>query len=129
MFRGLSVAGLLLGWLCAQGALTDAVQVFAWARMFAGYAQTSTWRAALEQTFDPARPCKICCAVRKAREADQAPIAPVVRESAKLDLVLLATDRLIAPASASATFPSSDPTPTAWHPTVPKPPPRIARAC
>jgi hypothetical protein len=129
MFRGLSVAGLLLAWLCAQGALTDAVQVFAWVRMFSGYVQTTTWRAALEQTLDPEKPCEICCAVRKAREAEPSSAAPPGRDSERLDLVLLTIDVPPEPTSALATFPVLNASPTLWRSPVPKPPPRLVRGC
>src|SRR5687768_1456684 len=41
---------LLLAWVCANGAIWDAVQVFAWSKMFVGYASTMTVPAALRET-------------------------------------------------------------------------------
>ena len=69
MFRRLSAVSLLCAWLCASGAMLDVAQAFAWARMFAGYARTQSLAAAASETFDPGRPCEICRAVSKAREA------------------------------------------------------------
>jgi hypothetical protein len=69
MSRRLAVLPLLLAWLCASGALLDLAQVFAWGRMFAGYARTESLAAAARETFDPAKPCEICRAVGKARDA------------------------------------------------------------
>ena len=59
----------MLAWLCANGALLDLVQVFAWSRMFAGYTQTMTVGAALRETFDPAKPCELCLGVADAKDA------------------------------------------------------------
>jgi hypothetical protein len=106
--------------------MLDVAQAFAWARMFSGYARTESVLAAARDTFDPARPCAICCAVCRAREAAgrQAPVAPSqVREK-----IVLILDRPVPFVPASA--------PRAW-PTmpvgraqvrvadVPVPPPRV----
>lgn len=69
MFRRLSAVSLLCAWLCASGAMLDVAQGFAWARMFAGYARTRSFAAAARETFDPGKPCTICRAVGRAREA------------------------------------------------------------
>ena len=61
---------LITAWLCASGAMLDVAQVFAWGRMFAGYARTESLSSAARETFDPGKPCAICRAVAKAREAD-----------------------------------------------------------
>ncbi len=60
---------LLSAWLCASGAMLDVAQVFAWGRMFAGYVQSESVSAAARETFDPGKPCAICRAVSRAREA------------------------------------------------------------
>jgi len=80
MSRRIPAISLLLAWLCASGATLDLAQVFAWTRMFAGYARTESVLAAAKETFDPAKPCKICRAVGKAREASgrHAPAVPAV---------------------------------------------------
>ena len=67
MFKKLSLVALLIAWLCANGALLDTVQVVAWAKMFAGYAQTMPVQAALRATFDPAKPCEMCIGVAAAK--------------------------------------------------------------
>jgi len=69
MKRRLASLSLLLAWLCASGAMLDVAQVFAWGRMFAGYVKSESIVAAARETFDPAKPCEICGAVSKAREA------------------------------------------------------------
>jgi len=69
MFRRLSAVSLLSAWLCASGAMLDVAQAFAWTRMFAGYARTQSFAAAARETFDPGKPCTICRAVSRAREA------------------------------------------------------------
>ena len=65
----LSICALLFAWLCASGGLLDIAQVCAWTRMYAGYAQTMSAGEALTETFDPAKPCKMCVALLKARKA------------------------------------------------------------
>jgi hypothetical protein len=78
MFRRLSAVSLLCAWLCASGAMLDVAQMVAWTRMFQGYARTESLAAAARETFDPAKPCEICRAVSKAREASgrHAPAVP-----------------------------------------------------
>lgn len=78
MSRRLASLSLLTAWLCASGAMLDVAQVFAWTRMFAGYARTESVVAAARETFDPAKPCEICRAVSKARDAGDrhAPAVP-----------------------------------------------------
>jgi hypothetical protein len=69
MSRRLASISLLGAWLCASGAMLDIAQVAAWTRMFAGYARTEPIAEAARETFDPGRPCAICRAVSKARDA------------------------------------------------------------
>lgn len=81
MRRSVAIASLALAWLCANGAVWDVVQVFAWGRMFANYAQTLSFAAAARETLDPNKPCELCTTVAKAKSAEskQAPqsVAPV----------------------------------------------------
>jgi hypothetical protein len=69
MSRRLVTASLLWAWLCASGAMLDLTQLVAWTRMFAGYARTESVLAAAKETFDPGKPCRLCRAVSRAREA------------------------------------------------------------
>jgi hypothetical protein len=71
VLRRLPALSLLCAWLCASGALLDVAQVLAWTHMFAGYARTESIVAAARETFDPAKPCALCCAVGRAREASK----------------------------------------------------------
>ena len=71
MPKRLSIVCLLAAWLCADGNLLDVTQVVAWARMFAGYAQTHSIAEAAALTVDPSRPCDLCKAVRRARESSE----------------------------------------------------------
>lgn len=88
MRKNLSLAGLLFAWLCANGALLDGVQVLAWGRMFASYAETMSVTAALRETFNPAKPCELCLRVASAKSETQ-PSAPaqVERATVRIDLV------------------------------------------
>jgi hypothetical protein len=69
--RAFPTACLVFAWLCANGAIWDAAQLFAWAKMFTGYAQTLSVTAALAETFDPSKPCAMCRKVAKAKESGQ----------------------------------------------------------
>jgi hypothetical protein len=62
---------LIFAWLCANGAIWDAAQLFAWAKMFAGYAQTLTVTQAIVRTFDSSKPCEMCVSIVKAKEIEQ----------------------------------------------------------
>lgn len=89
MRRLVAILSLGAAWLCANGAVWDVVQVFAWSRMFAGYAETMPLAAALQETFDPAKPCELCGTVATAKDQarEQLP-SPTQREGAKFALVI-----------------------------------------
>jgi hypothetical protein len=88
--RRIAIPCLLLAWLCANGALLDAVQVFAWSRMFAGYAETMPLAAALRTTLDPEKPCELCRDVAQARDdfAQKSTSVPAERLGPKIVLAL-----------------------------------------
>jgi len=71
--------------------MLDIAQVFAWGRMFTGYVRCEPIVEAAKETFDPAKPCAICLAVGKAREAssNHAPSPP----SAGAEKMVLIFDR------------------------------------
>lgn len=81
MKRRLPILALLGAWICANGALLDAVQVFAWARMFSQYAGTMDAGAALSRTFDPSRPCNLCRTVSRARDQAKTQLPAAVESS------------------------------------------------
>jgi hypothetical protein len=58
--RRISIAALCLAWLCANGAIWNAVQVVAWAKMFHGYSQVMPVAKALKLTFNGEAPCDLC---------------------------------------------------------------------
>ncbi len=87
--KKLATFSLLFAWLCANGALLDGVQVFAWAKMFASYARVMPIGEALRTTFDPNRPCDMCLGIAAAKEtARQQLPAGVERASEKIQLAL-----------------------------------------
>ena len=81
MKKKFAIPCLLLAWICANGALLDIVQVFAWGKMFSGYAQTMSVAAALKETFDPAKPCEMCIGVSTAKEDLEQKKLPAVAET------------------------------------------------
>jgi hypothetical protein len=129
MSRRLPAISLLFAWLCASGAMLDVAQVFAWTRMFAGYAGNESVAAAVRDTFDPGRPCALCCALSKARQAagQHVPAAP----SAGGDRMILILDRpdVFVAVQADRSWPESPLALTAPRPCdVPVRPPRAALA-
>jgi hypothetical protein len=86
---------LLAAWLCANGALLDVGQAYAWAHMFAGYVRTTPIAQAAAETFDPAKPCAICQAVQQAREASPKPA--VTAPAGQLTLASQRTEDFFAP--------------------------------
>jgi len=119
---------LSLGFI-ASGAQWDAVQVFAWGRMFASHARAMPLVQALSQTFD-GEPCPICRLVATARRQERSPSdAPVQKTGIKTVLFF----QTISPMQLEP------PHPVMWRPdetslvTVersrpPLPPPRMAAA-
>jgi len=125
----LSIGGLLLAWLCASGGLLDVAQVFAWTRMFAGYAQTMSAGEALTRTFDPAKPCELCVAVLKAREASDDTAKTPSAASVEIEKIVLIGHRVafavLAPDLEAWPAPRHEFADTRIDP-VPVPPPRGA---
>ena len=123
--RKFAITSLIFAWICANGAVWDAVQVFAWARMFAGYSHTLPVRAALRETFDPSKPCAICTAVAKAKEAErkQAP-HPLERSTAKLVLAFETQEKIQMVPLAHAWPAAPDRSGAIRSEPVPVPPPR-----
>jgi hypothetical protein len=120
------IFALWFAWLCANGALLDAVQVLAWARMFAGYSGTMSASGALEKTFDPAKPCKMCLQVAAAKKAAKQQLPQTVERSGeKLTLAIHRSPQIIFehlavtwPAAPARVAPSRTEV-------VPVPPPRV----
>ena len=127
MHKNLALASLLFAWLCANGALLDAVQVFAWGKMFAENARTQPLGAALRATFDPAKPCEFCLGVAAAKETARQQLPGNV-ESASTEKLLLALHVSAHPifVSLSADWPVTlASVPPARTEPVPLPPPRV----
>ncbi len=76
MRRKLSLACLLLAWLCANGAIWNVVQVVAWAKMYGDYSRVMPAAQALRLTFDGSAPCDICKIARAGDNAARETQAP-----------------------------------------------------
>jgi len=81
--RHVAIVSLLFAWLCANGAVWDVAQIFAWARMFTGYTQTLSVTAALTETFDASKPCDLCLNIAKAKAAEQKQAPQTIERSAE----------------------------------------------
>jgi hypothetical protein len=123
--RRIATFSLLFAWVCANGAIWDAVQVFAWGKMFAGYSQTMSVSAALRATFDPEKPCEMCVGVATAKETAKQQLPQSVEQSAeKLQLAIQSSSVIVFETSATpwpATLASAAPVRSE---AVPVPPPR-----
>ncbi len=127
MRRTLAITSLLFAWLCANGALLDAVQVFAWGKMFAENARTQPLGAALRATFDPAKPCEFCLGVAAAKETAQQQLPGSVDHASTEKLVLalhLSTRPFFVAPSADWPVTLASVPPSRTEP-VPLPPPRV----
>ncbi len=128
MRRRVSTLALLLAWLCANGALLDGVQVFAWAKMFRDYARVLPAAQALRLTFDGTKPCEICCLIHQAEETrrEQLPRdAALGGGTEKLLLVSEAPAPIVIAAPASAWPAPADTAGLTRTDPVPVPPPRV----
>ena len=94
MRQRLATAALFLAWLCANGAVWDALQVAAWSKMFAGYSATMSVTQALQETFDPAKPCEMCVGIVKAKGESGSEPLPIteLQQAAKFVLVFHSVD-------------------------------------
>ncbi|MBP6505999.1 MAG: hypothetical protein KA257_00410 [Opitutaceae bacterium] len=72
MRRVIAISTLCLAWLCANGALWDVVQVFAWGKMVHDYSQVMPLAQAITKTFDGSAPCEICSVVDDAKQSQPA---------------------------------------------------------
>jgi hypothetical protein len=125
--RRLSFAALCLAWLCANGAIWNAVQVVAWAKMIHDYSRVMPMERAIQVTFDGSAPCKLCLMSEHARDAS--------REQLPHEAALGAADKLLLAFQPAATFvlvPSAPAWPGIGDITglcrtepVPLPPPRV----
>ena len=126
MRRKLSLVLTLFAWLLATGSQWDAVQVFAWGKMFAENLRALPLVEAAARTFSLEGRCPLCVKVAEAKQredgADGAPVA-------KLDFkIFLACEPAPSPVVAAPDFLPwlrSDPFVRAMtRPTPPVPPPR-----
>lgn len=126
MRKQLSIAGLLVAWLCANGALLDVVQVFAWGRMFIGYAESMTVAAALTKTFDPAKPCELCVSVAQTKGLQEKQLPAEVKNSTeKLVLVCVPPTVIVLTGCPSEWPVTASMLPAGRIDPVPVPPPRV----
>lgn len=100
MRRTISILSLSLAWLCANGALWDAVQVFAWGKMVRDYSRIMPLVQAIEQTFDGSAPCELCVAVDEATQGQPESQVERSRERVLLAYQALESMVLIVPESA-----------------------------
>lgn len=124
MRQKLQLCVLLIAWFVATGSAWDLVQVFAWGRMFAGYAQTMTLTDAAESTFDADKPCQLCRAVAQAKQQQQSTL-PEGRADTKIILLFQPATPVVYLSPARESWPRGDVIPvSAERGAPPCPPPR-----
>lgn len=127
MSRRFSIIALFAAWFCASGSMLNVIQVFAWARMFAGYTHQMSIEAAALETMDPGKPCPICRAIRRARDqSERKQPANLAVNVEKLVLVLHQVDPVVFDREIEAWPDAEFATPNSWSAPVPVPPPRGA---
>ena len=125
MRKHVAIFSLLVAWLCANGALLDGVQVFAWAKMFAGYTQTMPVGAALRETFDPAKPCEMCLGVAAAKDTARKQLPQSIEHTTeKIVLALETVTRIVLAQVSEAWPPAVAAVAMTRAEAVPVPPPR-----
>ena len=71
MFPRFKVIAILTAWFLASGSQWDAVQVFAWARMFGENVRQLPLGEAVARTFSPEARCTLCAAVTEGTQQQQ----------------------------------------------------------
>ena len=122
MRRTFQLLTLAFAWLCANGALWDAVQVFAWAKMVHDNTRIMSLSQAIVKTFDGSAPCEICTVVDDVKQGQPTP--QVERSQEKVLLACQAPEQFLVTVP-EFTWPGvlADAGPTRTEP-VPVPPPR-----
>lgn len=122
MRRTLQVLTLAFAWLCANGALWDGVQVFAWAKMASDNARIMPLTQAIARALDGTASCEICSVVDDVKQSQ--PAQQVERSPEKVLLACQAPEKFLAHVPATA-WPgvTLDAGPARTDP-VPVPPPR-----
>jgi len=116
---------LLLAALLAAGSHLDLAQVFAWGRMFAGYAQEMPLAEAVAQTFNPEAACSLCRAIGHAREQQESSPLTETKVSKKILLAFAPASHFIASIGESMPLRTQDwKTPRMEKTAPPVPPPR-----
>lgn len=72
---------LVFAWITASGSQLDILQAVAWSGMFLKNTQALSLQDALEETFNPEKPCPLCLAVQGARSNDGKQDVPVEKQS------------------------------------------------
>lgn len=91
--RAFAIGCLSLAWICANGALWDAVQVFAWVRMVHDYSQFMPLSRAIKITFDGSAPCEICRVVTSAQQQESE--QDVARSESRVLLAIVVPERIV----------------------------------
>lgn len=122
MRRRLAILCLCFAWFCANGALWDTVQAFAWVRMVQEYSRVMPLARAIQITFDGSAPCGICNLVAGAKR--QAPEQEVLRSQDRVLLACVVPERIILGPPPFAWPESDDAIGLVRETDVPVPPPR-----
>jgi hypothetical protein len=120
--RHFQILTLCLAWLCANGAMWDAVQVFAWGKMIRDYAQIMSFTQAVQKTFDGSGSCYFCAVVDDVKAGT--PAQQVERSQERVLLALQTPEKFMMNAPAFTWPDVADDTGLTRTEPVPVPPPR-----
>jgi hypothetical protein len=130
MRRKASLLLTLTAWFFATGSQWDVAQTFAWARMFATYAQSMSVLEAAKKTFSGEELCGVCDVVQDARQSgeDEAAGATTAAKAlGKLPLMIPASAVLVTAVPAPVLRPDATASPPGTSRACPPtPPPRAA---
>jgi len=126
--RQLSLACLLLAWLCANGVVWNAVQVIGWAKMFHDYSQVMPATQALQLTFSGEAPCNFCNLAESGREqTEQLPQQAALGGAMEKFLLVADCTPIVVIAAPDSAWPGVvDDAGLLRTEAVPVPPPRVA---
>jgi hypothetical protein len=119
----------LFAWLLATGSHWDLVQTFAWGRMFANYSLQMSLTQAVEETFNPDKPCEVCRAVEHAKQQEERNALPGGKALEKILLVFQPAPAVVIARLGDERWTLADRTaPSAEQPPPLLPPPRALSA-
>lgn len=100
----LAQRGIVLLLCLSLGLHWALLQGIAWTGMILSFAREGTVIEAVQKTFDGQHGCPLCAKVKEGKQSDQKQPGQSGQSAKKMDAVLVAVTRLVAPAGESHSF-------------------------